>query len=145
MREPGPGNTRVPVSCSGWERYDLTTCKPLAAVLFALFGRFPSYDLSFISVAARTVDPVLQQLADAYAPVAVLREQSSARDKDGEGGLPAPVDGPSTTPISSFAPMPAATYADDPVLAERLHPGASRERRPEYLYRFPGRSTCSRL
>ncbi len=116
---------------------DLTKHKPLAAGLIALFGVLSSTISSSTPIAAQTVDPVLQQLADAYAPIAVLREQSGPCDKDGEGYFPAPVDWIFDNPDILLRANAGGDVADDPVLAERFTPADLAAAGPGTYIDFP--------
>lgn len=72
--------------------------------------------------AAQALDPVVQQLADDYAPIAMLRDQSGPCDKDGESYFPAPVDWIFDNPDIVLRADAGGSVAQDPVLAERFTP-----------------------
>src|SRR5215218_6284664 len=87
--------------------------------------------------AAQAVDPAMQALADAYAPIAVLREQSESCDKDGEGYFPAPVDWIFDNPDIRLRADAGGDVADDPILAEGFTPADLAAAGPGTYIDFP--------
>lgn len=72
--------------------------------------------------AAQTIDPATQQLADAYAPIAMLRAQQSTCDKHGEGYFPAPVDWIFDNPDIQLRADAGGKVSADPVLQRGFTP-----------------------
>ncbi|MCO5223190.1 MAG: hypothetical protein M9947_16695 [Thermomicrobiales bacterium] len=71
---------------------------------------------------AQTIDPALQQLADTYAPIAMLREQAEPCDKEGEGYFPAPVDWIFDNPEILLRANAGGDVSGDPILEEGFTP-----------------------
>jgi hypothetical protein len=88
---------------------------PVAIVLLAwLAGAAPT--------AAQSVDPALQQLADAYAPIAMLRDQAHPCDKDGDGYFPSPVDWIFLDPRITLRGDAGGEEPGDPILQAGVTP-----------------------
>ena len=71
---------------------------------------------------AQTVDPTIQQLADTYAPIAMLRHQTRACDKSGEGYFPSPVDWIFHNPDVTLRADAGGDVSDDPILTSSITP-----------------------
>ena len=114
----------------------LTKYKSLAA--FVLLWTLLSATVPAASpTAAQTVDPAMQSLADAYAPIAVLRDQADPCDKDGEGYFPAPVDWIFDNPEIHLRADAGGDVADDPILAEGFTPADLAAAGPGTYIDFP--------
>jgi hypothetical protein len=71
---------------------------------------------------AQTPDPAVQQLADTYAPIAMLRHQTRACDKSGEGYFPSPVDWIFHNPDITLRADAGGDVVDDPILSTEVTP-----------------------
>jgi hypothetical protein len=149
-RQPELRMTRSPVEIESWAReirvYSKvirmvatggSKYKPLAAVLVVLFAVLSAALPPAWRAAAQTVDPGIQQLADAYAPIAVLRDQDGSCDKDGEGYFPAPVDWIFDNPQIRLRADAGGDVADDPILAEGFTPADLAAAGPGTYIDFP--------
>lgn len=87
--------------------------------------------------AAQTVDPTLQQLADAYAPIAMLRQQSHPCDKNGEGYFPAPVDWIFRNPDIVLRVDAGGAVAGDPIVKKGFTPADLAAAGPGSYIDFP--------
>jgi hypothetical protein len=94
----------------------------LAAVVAVLLATIASGFVSVAPVGAQTVDPVIQGLAETYAPIAVLRNQSGPCDKDGEGYFPAPVDWIFDNPDILLRADAGDDVSADPILSRGFTP-----------------------
>ncbi len=88
-------------------------------------------------VSAQAVDPVLQTLADTYAPIAVLRDQTGPCDKDGEGYFPASVDWIFDNPDILLRADAGGDVGDDPILARGFSPADLAAAGPGAYIDFP--------
>ncbi len=79
-----------------------------------------------------------QQLADKYAPIAMLRAQSAACDKDGEGYFPSPVDFIFDNPDVVLKAKGEGSASEDLVLAEGFTPQDLLIAGPNTYFDFPG-------
>jgi hypothetical protein len=79
-----------------------------------------------------------QQLADKYAPIAMLRVQSGACDKDGEGYFPAPVDFIFDNPDVVLKAKGDGDASKDVVLATGFTPQELVAAGPNTYFDFPG-------
>jgi len=84
---PNDFRTRAKVK---WLRAASWIIRGLAALVL-LVSVLAATELGYGNASAQAIDPVIQQLADTYAPIAMLRRQSAPCDKRGEGYVPAPV------------------------------------------------------
>ncbi len=87
--------------------------------------------------AAQTVDPTVQELADTYAPIAMLRKQADPCDKSGEGYFPAPVDWIFDNPEILLRADGDGAPADDPVLLKGFTPADLASAGPGSYIDFP--------
>jgi hypothetical protein len=71
---------------------------------------------------AQVSEPAVQHLADTYAPIAMLRDQSRDCDKRGEGYFPAPVDWIFLDPDITLRADAGGAVGDDPVLSTGVTP-----------------------
>lgn len=116
---------------------NLTKYNPLAISIVLLLAFFSATLLSTPSVGAQTVDPALQQLADAHAPIAMLREQAAPCDKNGEGYFPAPVDWIFENPDIVLRADAGGKVADDPILKKGFTPSDLAAAGPGVYIDFP--------
>ncbi|MEZ4530871.1 MAG: hypothetical protein R2855_07535 [Thermomicrobiales bacterium] len=116
---------------------NLTKYKPLAVALFTLFALLSALAPVSVPAAAQAVDPVLQELADTYAPVAMLRDQDGFCDKQGEGYFPAPVDWIFGNPDIHLRADAGGGVADDPIIAESFAPADLAAAGPGTYIDFP--------
>lgn len=94
--------------------------------------------------AAQSVDPAIQQLADAYAPIAMLRKQTGPCDRRGEGYFPAPLYWLFENPDIELRADAEGKVSSDPVLKRGITPADLAAAGPgaylDFLYdpRHPG-------
>lgn len=93
--------------------------KSFIAVVFLLAV---TLTLSGEPVAAQDGSSAEQQLADRYAPVAMLKAQKSSCDKEGEGYFPAPVDFLFDNPDIALKASGDGSPKDDIVIAQGVTP-----------------------
>jgi hypothetical protein len=79
-----------------------------------------------------------QQLADKYAPIAMLRAQSAACDKDGEGYFPSPVDFIFDNPGVVLKAKGDGDASEDVVISEGFTPQDLVIAGPNTYFDFPG-------
>jgi hypothetical protein len=80
-----------------------------------------------------------QQLAEKYAPIAMLRAQEKPCDKDGEGYFPSPVDFIFHNPDFKLRANAGGDADDDPVLLDGFTPQDLAIAGPETYLDFPGK------
>jgi hypothetical protein len=115
----------------------LTKFKFLAAAYLVLIVGLSAMLPAGSPVAAQTVDPLLQELADSYAPIVMLRDQDGSCDKDGEGYFPAPVDWIFDNPDIRLRADAGGEVASDPVLAQGFTPADLATAGPGAYIDFP--------
>ena len=88
-------------------------------------------------VSAQPIEPAIQQLADAYTPIAMLRQQAEPCDKEGEGYFPAPIDWIFDNPNIVLRADAGGKVAHDPILKEGLTPADLAAAGPGVYIDFP--------
>ncbi|TXG80976.1 MAG: hypothetical protein E6R14_08400 [Thermomicrobiales bacterium] len=116
---------------------NLTKYKPFAAAILLLSVIFSVVLPVAPPVAAQVVDPVIQQLSDTYAPIAVLRDQTAPCDKEGEGYFPASIDWIFDNPDIRLRADAGGDAAGDPVLVDGFTPADLATAGPGAYIDFP--------
>ncbi len=89
------------------------------------------------AASAQSIDPAVQRLADAYAPIAMLRKQTGPCDRRGEGYFPATFDWIFDNPEILLRADAGGKIADDPVLQRGFTPADLATAGPGAYIDFP--------